>query len=76
MANLNNKKDKTIFTEKNIEFVGKKGDMILFPSHLMHKVNKQKEDYERITFAFNVNRNELVYKFICSYVQYPSRCDT
>jgi hypothetical protein len=57
---LNNKKDKTIFPEKNIDFVGRKGDMILFPSHLMHQVNQQKEDYERITFAFNVNRNELV----------------
>ena len=30
--------------------------MIIFPSQLMHKVNKQKEDYERVTFAFNVNR--------------------
>jgi hypothetical protein len=51
---FNNKKDKTIFPDKKINFRGKKGDMIIFPSYLLHQVNKQKEDYERITFAFNV----------------------
>jgi|TARA_Y100000114_G_scaffold122794_1_gene118196 hypothetical protein len=53
---LNNKKDKTIFTKEKVNFVGKKGDMIIFPSTVLHKVNKQKEKYERITFAFNINR--------------------
>ena len=38
---------------------GKKGDMIIFPSKLMHEVNKQKEDYERVTFAFNVNHKHV-----------------
>ena len=56
---FNNKKDKTIFTEKNINFIGEKGDMIIFPSKLMHEVNKQKEDYERVTFAFNVNHKHV-----------------
>ena len=53
---LNNEKDETIFTNKKFSFVGKKGDMIMFPSKLLHKVNKQKEQYERTTFAFNVNK--------------------
>jgi len=53
---FNNKKDKTIFTKKKIDFVGKKGDMIMFPSSLDHKVNKQKEEYERVTFAFNIDK--------------------
>tara|TARA_R110000737_G_C14303642_1_gene436492 strand:- start:30 stop:581 length:552 start_codon:yes stop_codon:yes gene_type:complete len=56
---FNNKKDKTIFVDKNIDFVGKKGDMIMFPSYLHHKVNKQKEDYERVTFSFNINKGEI-----------------
>ena len=54
---LNNKKDETIFPEEKFNFIGKKGDMIMFPSSLKHKVNKQKEEYERITFAFNINKN-------------------
>ena len=53
---LNNKNDNTIFTDSNFKFLGKKGDMILFPSHLRHKVDKQKDKYERITFAFNINK--------------------
>ena len=53
---LNNKKDKTIFTEEKFSFKGKKGDMIMFPSTLLHKVDKQKEKYERVTFAFNINK--------------------
>jgi len=54
---LNNKKDETVFPEENFNFIGKKGDMIMFPSTLLHKVNKQKERYERVTFAFNINKN-------------------
>tara|TARA_Y100000401_G_scaffold50793_1_gene39699 strand:- start:248 stop:799 length:552 start_codon:yes stop_codon:yes gene_type:complete len=54
---LNNKKDATIFSEENFSFIGKKGDMIMFPSLLKHKVNKQKERYERTTFAFNINKH-------------------
>ena len=54
---LNNKNDATHFVNDNISFVGKKGDMILFPSGLKHQVKTQKEKYERITFAFNINKN-------------------
>ena len=28
----------------------------MFPSTLLHKVDKQKEKYERVTFAFNINK--------------------
>ena len=30
--------------------------MLLFPADALHKVNVQKKDYERITFAFNINK--------------------
>ena len=53
---LNNKNDATHFVKDNITFVGEQGDMILFPSDLKHKVETQKEQYERITFAFNINK--------------------
>jgi len=55
---LNNKNDITNFVDKNINFIGKKGDMIMFPSSLRHKVDEQKMKYERVTFAFNINKNE------------------
>ena len=51
-----NNNDPTIFTENNFTYYGKKGNMILFPSNKLHTVEKQKEDYERITFAFNINK--------------------
>jgi len=54
-----NNDDSTIFTENNFIYKGKKGNMILFPSNKLHKVEKQKEDYERITFAFNINKKEI-----------------
>ena len=48
-------KDETIFIDDNYKHNGKKGDMLLFPSDKLHKVDIQKKDYERITFAFNIN---------------------
>jgi hypothetical protein len=56
---LNNQNDKTIFTEKNFDFVGTKGDMIIFPSKFYHEVPVQQDDYERVTFAFNINKKQL-----------------
>tara|TARA_Y100000114_G_scaffold42981_1_gene38342 strand:+ start:928 stop:1458 length:531 start_codon:yes stop_codon:yes gene_type:complete len=53
-----NNQDDTIFTESNFRFKGKKGDMLLFPSAILHQVDAQEKDYERITFAFNINRRE------------------
>ena len=51
-----NNEDYTLFPNLNLKFMGEKGDMILFPSEVLHGVEKQKKDYERITFAFNINK--------------------
>jgi hypothetical protein len=56
---LENRNDPTIFIKNNFEYCGKKGNMLIFPSETLHKVNKQIEQYERITFAFNINRKEF-----------------
>ena len=50
-----NKDTPTIFNDDNIKFNGRKGDMIIFPSYLKHHVEKQEDESERITFAFNIN---------------------
>ena len=50
-----NKDTPTIFNDDNIKFNGRKGDMIIFPSYLKHHVEKQEDELERITFAFNIN---------------------
>ena len=52
------KNDPTLFTDEKIEIKGDKGEMILFDSGLEHCVKKQKLDYERITFAFNIRRKD------------------
>jgi|TARA_R110002074_G_scaffold297339_1_gene468833 hypothetical protein len=56
---LQNNKDETIFINNNYKHNGNKGDMLLFPSNTLHKVDIQKKDYERITFAFNINYREF-----------------
>jgi len=50
--------DETIFTDNNYRYKGNKGDMLIFPSSTLHKVDVQQKDYERITFAFNINYKE------------------
>jgi len=52
---LQNQNDLTIFPDQNFSVQGKPGEMILFPSTLEHQVEKIKDNYERITFAFNIN---------------------
>ena len=52
---LQNQNDLTIFPDQNFSVQGKPGEMILFPSNLRHQVDKIKDNYERITFAFNIN---------------------
>ena len=47
---------KTCF--ENFEVVGQTGDIIIFPSYLEHWVEEQQEDYERITFSFNLIWNK------------------
>jgi len=49
-----NNEDETIFTESKYRYKGEKGDMILFPASTLHGVDKQTKEYERITFAFNI----------------------
>ena len=51
-----NNEDCTLFPNLHLKFKGNEGDMILFPSNTTHGVDKQKKDYERITFAFNINK--------------------
>ena len=53
-----NNEDDTVFKKDEYRHKGKKGEMILFPSETMHSVERQEKDYERITFAFNVNYKE------------------
>jgi len=53
-----NNEDYTIFPNLNYKYQGNRGDMILFPSDTLHSVDKQVKDYERITFAFNINYKE------------------
>lgn len=50
-----NNEDKTNFPELDWSIIGKKGDMILFPSNTVHEVKVQEKNYERITFAFNID---------------------
>jgi hypothetical protein len=46
----------TVF-EDGVEFTGRTGDIILFPSVYMHGVKTKKTDNERITLAFNLDKN-------------------
>lgn len=43
---------------ENFEVIGKTGDILLFPSYLEHWVEEQIEEYERITFSFNLVWNK------------------
>ena len=43
----------TIFDEKE-KYYGKSHEIAIFPSNLHHKVEKQIENYERITMSFNL----------------------
>jgi len=38
-----------------IEHKGTSGDIVIFPSDLLHEVEELKETQERITVAFNLN---------------------
>jgi|TARA_E500000318_G_C3499217_1_gene187669 hypothetical protein len=51
--------DNTIFPNLDFKFKGKQGDMILFSSDTLHMVDPQEKEYERITFAFNINIQKL-----------------
>ena len=42
------------FPEYDLEFSGKPGTMIMFPSRVEHEVKEQLTDNERVTIAFNI----------------------
>ena len=49
-----NHKHPTFFPEYETKYDGNNGTMILFPSNVLHYVEEQKSNKERITFAFNI----------------------
>jgi hypothetical protein len=61
----NEEKAKTIFQHLNgvyqgceVGIVGEPGEIIIFPANLPHYVPTLKEDKERITMTFNLNKSE------------------
>ena len=48
----------TIFDEYNVGYEGLDGTMVMFPSQVLHHVEKQVVDTERITLAFNISRRD------------------
>lgn len=53
---VKNHEHPTIFTESGVEYTGKEGTMVFFPSDTEHMVEEQTSDKERITIAFNVSK--------------------
>ena len=50
----------TIFDEYNVGYAGFDGTMVMFPSQVLHHVEKQVVDTERITLAFNITKNDAL----------------
>ena len=44
----------TIFNEYNVGYEGKDGTMVMFPASVLHHVEPQHQNKERITLAFNI----------------------
>ena len=53
-----NHKHPTIFDEYNIGYEGKDGTMVMFPSQVLHHVEPQTSNKERITLAFNISQHD------------------
>ena len=49
-----NHKHPTIFDQYNCAYEGLDGTMVMFPSHVLHHVEPQTANKERITLAFNI----------------------
>ena len=49
----------TYFNGLDVEYEGKDGTMIMFPSNTVHSCKEQTEDEERITLAFNLTLEEI-----------------
>lgn len=52
---FNNKSNKLKNYCDNVFPEVKEGDLLLFPSHLIHAVPVKKDNHMRVTFAFNIN---------------------
>ena len=52
-----NHKHPTIFDQHGVAYEGKDGTMVIFPSKVLHHVEPQIANKERITLAFNINEN-------------------
>jgi len=50
----------TIFDDYDFSCPGYDGTMVLFPSNVIHHVEPQIEDTERITLAFNIIQNDAI----------------
>ena len=48
----------TIFDQYNVSYEGKDGTMVMFPSQVLHHVEPQHQNKERITLAFNIVSND------------------
>ena len=48
----------TIFDEYGVAYEGKDGTMVMVPSSVLHHVEPQHQNKERITLAFNIVRND------------------
>ena len=49
----------TVFDEYHVEYEGRDGTMVLFPSSVLHHVEPQTVNKERITLAFNIIENDV-----------------
>ena len=58
-----NHKHPTIFDEYDVAYEGLDGTMVMFPSQVLHHVEEQTSNKERITLAFNIVDEELKTKY-------------
>ena len=58
-----NHKHPTIFDEYGCGYEGLDGTMVMFPSQVLHHVEEQTSNKERITLAFNIVDEELKTKY-------------
>lgn len=50
----------SLMTSESVNLMVEEGDLVIFPHWLMHSVEKNKSDTERISIAFNVMFNDYV----------------
>ena len=55
-----NHKHPTIFDQYSCGYEGLDGTMVMFPAHVLHHVEPQHQNKERITLAFNIVENDAL----------------